>query len=176
MSQSSSSHIIMYKHVPESNSILHFLLCPWQPVWRNAEGEIWHTDLFWTVWLKASTISSHLYRYVIVTGEHSDFTVSRTMMWGRDKGMVKIFHQTCDLTGRLHAGLSISQLLHATANTLHRLLWGRVQRNKPLSDWMQCATVAQSIAAKKTATDWQLGQRTHRRTRGFTNLPVEMTA
>lgn len=84
----------MYKHVPESNSILHFLLCPWEPVWRNAEGEIWHTDLFWTVWLKASTISSHLYRYVIVTGEHSDFTVSSTMMWGRDKGMVKIFHQT----------------------------------------------------------------------------------
>lgn len=166
----------MYKHVPESNSILHFLLCPWQPVWRNAEGEIWHTDLFWTVWLKASTISSHLYRYVIVTGEHSDFTVSSTMMWGRDKGMVKIFHQTCDLTGRLHAGLSISQLLHATANTLHSLLWGRVQRNKPLSHWMQCATAAQSIAAKKTATDWQLGQRTHRRTRGFTNLPVEMTA
>lgn len=40
----------------------------------------------------------------------------------------------------------------------------------------QCTTVAQSITVKEAAKDWQLGRHAHRRTRRFTNLPVEMTA
>ena len=61
-------------------------------------------------------------------------------------------------------------------------LRGTELRSEPLFVGLQCSTVAQSITVEEAAKDWQLGQHihthkwTHRRTRGFTNLPVEMTA
>lgn len=88
----------------------------------------------------------------------------------------QIHHQTHHLTAWLNSGLSNSGPPPQQQMLDEGLLWGGVQRSEPLFVWMQCSTVAHSITVKESSHRLAIRTtHTQGRTRGFTNLPVEMT-